>query len=108
MGKSMGVEFSIQEVSQALTEIDADDGDETTDTHVDGQISFDELLNWMVKNRLWFDPETNEDNEFAQMSPGGGASPRHSSMRSPKTSTPSSIPPKSPNGPLSVQVDDEV
>eukprot|EP01052_Picozoa_sp_SAG31_P017476 SAG31_NODE_1196_length_9445_cov_9.153970_4_plen_231_part_00 len=54
--QGMGVEFSAKELAHALAEIDEDDGNEGTQTQKDGEISFDELINWMHKNQLWFDP----------------------------------------------------
>ena len=52
----MGVHFTQEEVQKALVEIDADDGDAETQTRSDGEISFDELLNWLLNNELWVDP----------------------------------------------------
>ena len=52
----MGVHFTQDEVQKALVEIDADDGDADTHTRSDGEISFDELLNWLLKEELWVDP----------------------------------------------------
>ena len=44
----MDVHFTQEEVQKARVEIDADDGDAETNTRSDGEISYDELLNWLL------------------------------------------------------------
>ena len=45
---------------QVIEQIDVDDGDEKSATRTDGEISLDEMMIWLVKEKIWVDPDTVE------------------------------------------------
>jgi hypothetical protein len=43
---------------QVIEQIDVDDGNEESATRTDGEISLDELMIWLVKEKIWVEPDT--------------------------------------------------
>jgi hypothetical protein len=52
---------------QVIEQIDVDDGDEESHTRTDGEISLDELMIWLVKEKIWVDPDAVENEEAGRL-----------------------------------------
>ena len=48
---------------QVIEQIDVDDGDEESTTRTDGEISLDEMMIWLVKEKIWVDTDAVEEEE---------------------------------------------
>jgi len=60
---NMGVHFTYDELQKVIEQIDVDDGDEESTTRTDGEISLDEMMIWLVKEKIWVDTDAVEEEE---------------------------------------------